>query len=153
MEQKITYAFGSFLLDTGTQSLCSNSGNISLQPKTYRLLLYFLQHPGRLISKEELFDAVWQVRIVEDTALRLAVNILRKAFDDRKTPSYILTSCKRGYRFVPDVAVQYGFQKNEPVFQTAGAFWTPQSDMPENRQQFEAELAQLLEAFGQATGA
>ncbi len=152
MEQKITYAFGSFFLDTDTQSLRSESGIVSLQPKIYRLLLYFLQHPDRLISKEELFDAVWQGRIVEDTALRLAINILRKALhDDRKMPSYILTSCRRGYRFVPEVAVQHGFQTIEPMLRAEGILLRPLPGIPENRQQFEAELDQLLQAFEQAT--
>jgi len=100
MEQNVTYAFGPFRLETRTQFLYHEGENVRLQPKVYRLLLYFLQHPGRLISREELFEGVWRGMIVEDASLRQAVNALRKALlDDSKTPSYILTVCKRGYVF------------------------------------------------------
>jgi len=104
MEQNVTYVFGSFRLQTDTQLLWYGAVATRLQPKVYHLLLYFLQHSGRLISREELFHAVWQGRIVEDTALRLSVNALRKALhDEHKTPRYILTACKCGYRFLPEV--------------------------------------------------
>lgn len=59
MEQNITYVFGPFRLKTDTQLLWYEGSSISLQPRAYRLLLYFLQHSGRLISRKELFDAVW----------------------------------------------------------------------------------------------
>ncbi|MEQ1485556.1 winged helix-turn-helix domain-containing protein [Methyloglobulus sp.] len=100
-----------------------------LQPKVYHLLLYFLENPGRLISREELFKEVWQGRIVEDTALRLAVNILRKALrDNSKSPLYILTACKCGYRFLPEVSVEVAMQKNTATFQTIGFNSQPKAE-------------------------
>lgn len=60
MGQNVTYGFGTFYLETNTQLLHHQSENFRLQPKVYRLLLYFLQHPGRLIFREELFDEVWR---------------------------------------------------------------------------------------------
>ena len=105
MEQTNTYAFGSFKLDTATQFLCNEQTNITLTPKVYRLLLFFLLHPGRLISHQELFDKVWDGRIVDDSALRLAVNSLRKALQDDSKTSYISTICKKGYRFMAEVSV------------------------------------------------
>ena len=72
----------------------------------YWLLLYFLHHSGRLISHEELFDSVWDGRVVEDPALRLAINSLRNILrDESKLPRYISTVRKRGYRFLADVSV------------------------------------------------
>ncbi|MDD5322952.1 MAG: winged helix-turn-helix domain-containing protein [Methylococcales bacterium] len=92
MEQNITYAFGPFRLDTATQLLCNEKSCVNLTPKVYRLLLYFLHHSGRLISHEELFDTVWDGRIVDDSALRLAVNSLRNVLrDERKSSQYIST--------------------------------------------------------------
>lgn len=152
MGQKITYAFGPFRLETDTQFLCHESENISLQPKVYRLLLYFLEHPGRLISREELFDAVWHGTIVEDTALRLAVNALRRVLrDDCKTPCFIFTACKRGYRFLPDVTVEYGFQRSVKMAQEKGIYFRPKAEFQDNSKKFETELEQLLEAFEQAS--
>lgn len=106
MKQHNTYAFGPFRLDTATQLLCNDESCVHLAPKVYRLLLYFLLHSGRLLSHEELFNAVWDGRIVDDSALRLAVNSLRNVLqDDSKAPHYILTVCKRGYRFLALVTV------------------------------------------------
>jgi DNA-binding winged helix-turn-helix (wHTH) protein len=82
MEQNNIYAFGSFRLDTATQLLCNEESCVNLSSKAYRLLLYFLLHSGRVISHEELFGTVWDGRIVDDSALRLAVNALRKALHD-----------------------------------------------------------------------
>ena len=111
MEQSITYLFGPFRLDTSTQLLCTEESCITLSPKVYRLLLYFLLNSGRLISHEELFDTVWDGRIVDDSALRLAVNSLRNALhDESKSPHYISTVCKRGYRFLAEVTVNEGYR-------------------------------------------
>ena len=87
MEKNVIYSFGPFRLDTGTQLLCNEESCVNLTPKVYRLLLYFLLHSGRLLSHEELFNAVWDGRIVDDSALRLAVNSLRKILrDECKSP-------------------------------------------------------------------
>jgi DNA-binding winged helix-turn-helix (wHTH) protein len=152
MEQDITYAFGSFRLQTVTQILCHEGEEFRLQPKVYRLLLYFLQHAGRLISREELFGAVWQGRIVEDTALRLAVNSLRKALhDESKNPRYILTTCKCGYRFLPEVTVEAKNQQSALTTQTLGFHYQPKTCCADTEQTQDVELAQLHVAFEQAT--
>ena len=107
MEQSTTYLFGPFRLDTCTQLLCTEESCVNLSPKIYRLLLYFLLNSGRLISHEELFNTVWDGRIVDDSALRLAVNSLRNVLqDESKSPLYILTVFRRGYRFVAEVSVK-----------------------------------------------
>lgn len=150
MVQLATYAFGPFRLETDTQLLRRDGAAISLQPKVYRLLLYFLQHPGRVISREELFDALWHGRVVEDTALRLAVNALRKALrDESKTPRYIQTACKRGYRFIPEVSVEYGLQSGATP-KTAAFHYRPRVESLSAASWHDAELAQLFGAFEQA---
>jgi len=123
MEQNNTYAFGPFCLDTGTQLLCNEKSCVNLTPKVYRLLLYFLLHSGRLISHEELFDTVWDGRIVDDSALRLTVNSLRNVLhDESKSPHYILTVCKRGYRFLADVTVKERYRIAEASEKPASCF-------------------------------
>lgn len=151
MEQYLTYAFGPFRLETNTQHLRLERESILLQPRVYRLLLYFLQHPGRLISREELFEMVWHDRIVEDVALRLAVNALRMALhDDRKTPRYILTACRRGYRFIPEVSVEAGFRDNAKPAQAVELHYSQRSEYPDAPWYHDVELTQLLQAFQQA---
>lgn len=106
MECETRYTFAAFRLDDATQLLWENEKCIKLPPKTYQLLLYFLQHPGRLISHDELLNGVWGGRIVENSALRLTVNCLRHALrDNSKSPRFISTDFKRGYRFLVEVFV------------------------------------------------
>ncbi len=151
MGHNVTYGFGTFYLETNTQLLRHKSENIRLQPKVYRLLLYFLQHPGRLISRDELFDEVWHSKYIEDAALRRAVNALRKALlDESKTPRYILTDCRRGYRFLPDVTIEIGYKWNTKSDQIINLHDRPSTEFPDDAVQYDVELAQLLEAFDQA---
>jgi DNA-binding winged helix-turn-helix (wHTH) protein len=151
MEQNVSYGFGAFLLETNTQLLRYENGHIRLQPKTYRLLLYFLQHPGRLISRDELFDNVWHGRFVEDTALRLAVNALRKVLhDESRTPRYILTICRRGYRFLPEVTIKQILQEAVQPDPQDSSPYQSKLQLPDAEWHFDFALEQLLGAFAQA---
>jgi len=151
MQQSITYAFGSFRLDTVTQILCNEESCISLTPKAYRLLLYFLHHSGRLISHEELFDRVWDGRIVEDSALRLVIYSLRKILgDESKSPHYIETVSKRGYRFLAVVVIKGRNQaaKASEIRQPDHRSKVPVLPTGHNYTQ---ELVELHEAYQQAS--
>ncbi len=151
MEQNITYAFGPYRLETNTHLLRYESETITLPPKIHQLLLFFLQNPGHLISREVLLDAVWSGTFVEDTALRRAVNTLRKALnDDSKTPCYILTVSKRGYRFLPDITVEVGFLRSAGTTQAVDINYQPKTEYPGSEGQYDIELAQLLKAFQRA---
>lgn len=151
MEQNVKYVFGSFHLHTDTQLLWHEGQQISLPPKVYQVLLYLLQHPGRLVFREELFEAVWPSRVVEDTSLRLAINNLRKALqDESKTPQYILTVCKRGYRFLPDVAVEMDLKNTLEPLQNLGLQYRPQLESQQAGLIFTAELAVVLDIYQQA---
>jgi len=151
MEQNNTYAFGQFRLDTAIQLLCNEESCVKLAPKVYRLLLYFLLHPGRLISHDELFDTVWDGRIVDDSALRLAVNLLRNILqDDCKAPNYVSTISKRGYRFLAEVTIK----EHHPIAvmnETRLLQYRPQAQTSPARHEQTQELAALQEAFQQAS--
>ncbi len=151
MEQQNTYAFGPFRLDTGIQLLCNEESSVKLTPKVYRLLLYFLLHSGRLISHEELFDAVWEGRIVDDSALRLAINSLRNVLqDESKSPHYIETVSKRGYRFMAEVSVKdyYLFAKTNL---TNSLCYRPKAELLSTGFKYTNELTGLQVAFQQAS--
>jgi DNA-binding winged helix-turn-helix (wHTH) protein len=151
MEQNNTYVFGQFRLDTGTQLLCNEESCAKLAPKVYRLLLYFLLHSGRLISHEELFHTVWDGRIVEDTALRLAVNSLRNVLhDESKSPHYISTVCKRGYRFLVEATIKECYRIAE-ASETSLLHYRVQARTSPSGLEYTQELAELQEAFQQAS--
>ncbi len=151
MQQSNTYAFGPFRLYTGTQLLCNEGSCVNLAPKVYRLLLYFLLHSGRLISHEELFETVWDGRIVDDSALRLAVNSLRKTLHDQsKSPHYISTVCKRGYRFLALVTVMEDYRIAEAT-ETKYLHYRQQALTPHVKLEYVQELAELQDTFQKAS--
>jgi DNA-binding winged helix-turn-helix (wHTH) protein len=118
----------------------------------YRLLLYFLLHSGRLISHEELFDTVWDGRIVEDSALRLAVYSLRKVLNDEsKSPNYIATVNKRGYRFLADVSVKECNRVAEASESSPLHYRSQARAASLAKIEYTRELSELQEAFQQAS--
>jgi TolB-like protein/DNA-binding winged helix-turn-helix (wHTH) protein len=93
--------FGDFVLDPQRYELRRGTGPVRLQPKTFDLLLHLLQHPDRVLDKEELLAAVWPGVVVTEHSLTRAVKDLRRALDDdAAAPRYIETVARRGYRFM-----------------------------------------------------
>ena len=93
-----SYRFGSFLLDATSYRLQRDGEIVSLSPKIIDLLLYFVARPSALVTKEELFKALWPDVAVTDNALTQAVSELRQALgDDPANPRFIQTVGRRGY--------------------------------------------------------
>ena len=100
----MTYRFGPFTLDPSAYRLVRDGEVIPLSPKIIDLLLYLVARPSSLVSKDELFKALWPDVAVTDNALTQAVSELRQALgDDPAEPSYIQTVARRGYRFIAPV--------------------------------------------------
>src|SRR5262245_17326751 len=74
---------------------------VALRPKTFALLQHLVEHPGELVSKPALLDAVWGDVAVTEEVVRLSIFELRAALgDNRAAPRFIETVPRRGYRFV-----------------------------------------------------
>ncbi len=94
-------AFGSFRLDTGEQCLWREDVRVALTPKVFAVLRHLVDHPGRLVTQDELLTAIWPETYVQPEILRKYILELRKVLgDDPKSPRFIETLPKRGYRFV-----------------------------------------------------
>ena len=86
------------------EMLWRGEDRIPLKPKTYSVLLYFVQHSQRLVTKEELLENVWRNVVVDDELLRGYVRELRQVLgDNAAAPEFIETVVRRGYRFLPQV--------------------------------------------------
>ncbi len=99
----IVYQFGPFEVNAASGELLKNGRRIRLQEQPYRLLVALLEHPGEVISREELRSRLWRddTFVDFDGSLRVAVRKLREALDDdAEDPRYIETIPKRGYRFL-----------------------------------------------------
>lgn len=80
-----------------------------LTPRAYAVLSYLAARPRRLVTKDELLDNVWKGTLVTDGVLKVCVRELRRALeDDVKTPTYIETAHRRGYRFIGDLPLVDG---------------------------------------------
>ncbi len=97
--------FGAFRLDLVNECLWRESQAIALAPKEFAVLLYLVRNPGRLVTKEELIEAVWPETMVSDGVLKVSIRKLRVALDDNpKSPRFIETAHRRGYRFIGQIA-------------------------------------------------
>jgi len=88
-------------LDRSSASLWRGHKQMPLRHKTYAVLEYLLEHPQQLVTKQELFDAVWPNVVVTDTVLGVCISELRQAMGDTaKRPKWIKTIYKRGYCYI-----------------------------------------------------
>jgi DNA-binding winged helix-turn-helix (wHTH) protein len=93
--------FGPFRLDSKGRGLRRDDRVISLRPKSFQLLTYMTEHPGRLLTKDELLDAGWGKTAVSDGVLKVCIWEIREALgDDPAEPRYVQTVHRAGYRFI-----------------------------------------------------
>jgi len=97
--------FGCFRLDTANECLWREEAQIALPPRPFMVLRYLVEHPGRLITHDELLDALWPETYVQPQVLRTYMLDLRKLLgDDPAHPRFIQTVPKRGYCFIAPVS-------------------------------------------------
>jgi predicted ATPase/DNA-binding winged helix-turn-helix (wHTH) protein/tetratricopeptide (TPR) repeat protein len=96
------YRFGEFTLDLAKGCVFKGEEEIKLRPKVYEALKYLVEHPGRLIGKQELMQAVWPDSFVTDDSLVQCALELRRALGDRDQ-LLLKTVPRRGYLFAAEV--------------------------------------------------
>ena len=112
---QVIYHFGPFRLDPTDCLLLRDGQSVPLTPKAFDLLVYLVEHRGRLVEKQTLMGALWPDTVVEEVNLAYNVSALRKALDDnRGGTSMIQTVPTRGYRFVAPVSSSH----RPPIQQT-----------------------------------
>src|SRR5919108_6017507 len=86
------WRFADFRLDPDNACLWRGTQAITLTPKAFAVLQYLVTHPDRLITKDELLDAVWPETAVSEAVVRVAIGALRKVLGDTvQTPRFIAT--------------------------------------------------------------
>jgi len=94
---------GDFRIDLQTRIVAVCGKEIHLTPKEFDLLVYMARHPGKVISRRALLNAVWGGQNVQSAEyLWVFMNQLRKKVEPAATPRYILTEPRIGYRFRPE---------------------------------------------------
>jgi DNA-binding winged helix-turn-helix (wHTH) protein len=103
---RVQYVFSGFALDSASGELRRDDVRVDLRPKLYSLLHFLLENRGRLVTKEEILDAVWRDVNVSDGSLNRTVAELRQILgDDSRQPHLIETVPRRGYKFIGSVTI------------------------------------------------
>ncbi len=95
-----TLTRGPFVLDRSTYQLSKGGRAISLTAQELRLMTFFMERPGRVFTKAQIYEAVWSNPVVDDNAVMVYVKRLRdKIEDDASHPTFITTVRGIGYSF------------------------------------------------------
>jgi TolB-like protein/DNA-binding winged helix-turn-helix (wHTH) protein/Flp pilus assembly protein TadD len=102
-EHKV-YEFDDFRIDVAHLMLYHRGAEIPIVPKAVQTLLALIESRGKIVSKDELLEAVWPDTVVEESNLFIYLSVLRKTLGTHKDGSaYVETLRRRGYRFNGDV--------------------------------------------------
>src|SRR5438128_9377693 len=96
--------FQPFRLDTVNHCLWRAEERLPLTPKAFDVLRYLVEHADRLVTQDEILEALWPETYVNPEVIKKYVLEIRKALGDRRDkPEFIETFPRRGYQFVAAV--------------------------------------------------
>ena len=157
MAERAQMWFAAFRLDIAGGLLWHEDERCALSPKAFDLLCTLVAHPGQLVSKAALLEAVWPDTVVGDGVLTVAMAELRKVLgDDPRTPQCIETAHRRGYRFIaplgttPPVSGSTFQVSRSPIEEKLRQRETGNTKRETSLVGRESELAQLHRLFAQA---
>jgi TolB-like protein/Tfp pilus assembly protein PilF len=114
----VVLAFGKHRLDIARRELRPGTELVCLEPKAFDLLAFLIRNRDRVVSKDDLLEAIWDGRIVSESAITTRINAVRRALgDDGASQRLIRTFARKGVRFVAEVT--------EPPVELALAHNTP----------------------------
>jgi DNA-binding winged helix-turn-helix (wHTH) protein/tetratricopeptide (TPR) repeat protein len=106
MKAEEIFQFGEFEMDTRARTLRRQRAIVALNFRAFDVLLYFVQNPGKVLTRDELLKNAWPDAVVEENSLAQSISVLRRALDEKPGDnSYIVTLPGRGYQFVARVQV------------------------------------------------
>lgn len=129
------FLFEGYVLDLARRELTRGSQVIAIGPKVFDLLAHLVRNRERVVSKDDLLDAVWSGRIVSESTLTSHINAVRKAIGDSgEEQRLIKTLARKGFRFVAEVReTQSPDSARSPVAEPAlsGETTAPALPLPE----------------------
>jgi DNA-binding response OmpR family regulator len=96
-----THRFGDLVVDFKRHEACKNGAPLELSPREFRLLRYFVEHRGEIVSRDALLDAVWdydEPPLTRTVDMHVA-KLRRKLEDEPSDPQWIVTIHRLGYKF------------------------------------------------------
>jgi DNA-binding winged helix-turn-helix (wHTH) protein len=118
------FRLGDWLVDPASCSLTRNDEHRTLEPRIMELLELLVSREGRVVSKTEILESVWSGRFVVESVLTRAVSLIRRALgDNARSPVFIETIPRRGYRVIAPVR-----RLEPPATSSSAPTWALQSD-------------------------
>jgi TolB-like protein/DNA-binding winged helix-turn-helix (wHTH) protein len=112
----VVKSFKAFRLDTANHLLWCNRDRVPVTPKGFDVLEYLVEHAGRVVTQDEILEALWPETYVNPEVLRKYIQEIRKALGDRPdNPEFIETLPKRGYRFIAPVIDESAAEPDSPT--------------------------------------
>ena len=113
----LRYLFEEYAFDTDRRELHRGVDVVSIAPQVFDLLDYLIRNRERVVSKDDLINAIWNGRIVSDAALTTRLNVARSAIGDSgEEQRLIKTLPRKGFRFVGTVREAQGPQvRRSPI--------------------------------------
>src|ERR1700675_1756883 len=104
MKTEGVFQFGEFQIDAKAHTLRREEKLVTLNYRAFDVLLYFVQNPGRVLTRDELLKNVWAEAVVDENSLAQSISVLRRALEEKPGDNnYIVTLPGRGYQFVSTV--------------------------------------------------
>jgi DNA-binding winged helix-turn-helix (wHTH) protein len=130
----VQFLFGDYALNTARRELRRGSELVSIGPQVFDLLVYLVQNRERVVSKDDLFEAVWNGRTVSDSTLTTHINAVRKAIGDSGDGQTVIrTVARRGFRFISEIRSERPLvdgAPSTPVVNDAGERVVPSTPPP-----------------------
>jgi TolB-like protein len=99
----VEFRFSEHTLDVERRELWRGSEAVAIEPQVFDLLVYLLRNRDRVVSKDDLMEAVWGGRAVSESTLTSRINAARKAIGDNgEEQRLIRTFARKGFRFVSE---------------------------------------------------
>ena len=112
------YKFSGFVLDARERTIRKDGEAVKLKNRAFEVLLVLVENAGKIVTKEDFFESIWQDSFVEENNLTVAVAQIRKVLGETRKDKFVETVPKKGYRFVAEVEEFSGeTEETEEVFQ------------------------------------
>ncbi|HTN49006.1 MAG TPA: AAA family ATPase [Burkholderiaceae bacterium] len=110
------YNFAGHCLDPERRELRRGNEVIPVEPQVFDLLHYLVQHRDRVVSKEQLYAAIWTEKVVSESTLSSRIAAVRRAIGDTGDGQRLVrTFSRKGFRFVGEVREQAGARQQTPA--------------------------------------
>jgi TolB-like protein/DNA-binding winged helix-turn-helix (wHTH) protein/Tfp pilus assembly protein PilF len=122
------YEFGEFRVDVAQRLLQLKAGSrtLPLSSRAFDTLVFFLEHPGKLLDKATLMAAIWPKLVVEENNLNQQISALRRVLGERpEEHRFIVTVLGRGYRFIAPVSLVAGSATTLDAAPAPAPVWRP----------------------------